>query len=52
MRIIGGVQLPSVFGVSMNADSVYDQASQFRFYEGGGLDIGFLGALEIDATGT
>ncbi|MGO8694379.1 MAG: CoA-transferase [Rectinemataceae bacterium] len=49
--IIGGVQLPSVFGVSMNADSVYDQASQFRFYEGGGLDIGFLGALEIDADG-
>ncbi|WP_104372065.1 CoA-transferase [Desulfocucumis palustris] len=49
--IIGGVQLPSVFGVSMNADSVYDQASQFRFYEGGGLDIGFLGALEVDAAG-
>jgi len=49
--IIGGVQLPSVFGVSMNADSVYDQATQFRFYEGGGLDIGFLGALEIDAAG-
>ena len=49
--IIGGVQLPSVFSVSMNADSVYDQASQFRFYEGGGLDIGFLGALEVDAAG-
>lgn len=49
--VIGGVQLPSVFSVSMNADSVYDQASQFRFYEGGGLDIGFLGALEIDADG-
>ncbi|HWQ77427.1 MAG TPA: CoA-transferase, partial [Anaerovoracaceae bacterium] len=49
--IIGGVQLPSVFGVSMNADSVYDQASQFRFYEGGGLDIGILGALEADAAG-
>jgi propionate CoA-transferase len=49
--IIGGVQLPSVFGVSMNSDSVYDQASQFRFYEGGGLDIGVLGALEVDAAG-
>ncbi len=49
--IVGGVQLPSVFSVSMNADSIYDQASQFRFYEGGGLDIGFLGALEIDAKG-
>ncbi len=49
--IIGGVQLPSVFGVSMNADSVYEQSSQFRFYEGGGLDIGILGALEVDAAG-
>jgi propionate CoA-transferase len=49
--IIGGVQLPSVFGVSMDADSVYDQATQFRFYEGGGLDIGILGALEVDAAG-
>ena len=49
--IIGGVQLPSIFGVSMNADSIYDQASQFRFYEGGCLDIGFLGALEVDAAG-
>jgi propionate CoA-transferase len=49
--IIGGLQLPSVFGVSMNADSVYDQASQFRFYEGGGLDIGILGALEVDRAG-
>ncbi|HWQ79641.1 MAG TPA: CoA-transferase [Anaerovoracaceae bacterium] len=49
--IIGGVQLPSVFGVSMNADSVYEQSSQFRFYEGGGLDIGILGALEADAAG-
>lgn len=49
--VIGGIQLPSVFSVSMNADAVYDQASQFRFYEGGGLDIGFLGALEVDAAG-
>jgi propionate CoA-transferase len=49
--VIGGIQLPSVFSVSMNADSVYEQASQFRFYEGGGLDIGFLGALEVDIAG-
>ncbi|HWQ77409.1 MAG TPA: CoA-transferase [Anaerovoracaceae bacterium] len=49
--IIGGVQLPSIFGVSMNADSIYDMASMFRFYEGGCLDIGFLGALEVDAAG-
>ena len=49
--IIGGVQLPATFGVSLNADAVYDQATQFRFYEGGGLDIGFLGALETDAAG-
>lgn len=49
--VSGGVQLSSVFSVSMNTDAIYDQASQFRFYEGGGLDIGFLGALEIDQKG-
>lgn len=49
--VSGGVQHPSVFSVSMNSDAIYDQASQFRFYEGGGLDIGFLGALEVDRRG-
>lgn len=49
--IVGGVQIPSIFGVSVNVDAIYDQASQFRFYEGGGLDLGFLGALEIDKLG-
>jgi len=49
--VSGGVQLPSVFSVSMNTDAIYDQASQFRYYEGGGLDIGFLGALEMDQKG-
>lgn len=49
--VTGGVQHPSIFSVSMNADAIYDQASQFRFYEGGGLDIGFLGAMEVDEKG-
>lgn len=47
----GGFPVPSLFGVTMNADAIYDQASQFRFYEGGGLDTGFLGALEVDRHG-
>ena len=47
----GGSPVPSMFGAAMNADVIYDQASQFRFYEGGGLDAGFLGALEVDKAG-
>jgi propionate CoA-transferase len=35
----------------MNADAMYDQASQFEYYEGGGLDISFVGALEFDKSG-
>jgi len=39
------------FGACINADAIYDQTAQFEFYEGGGLDITFIGALEIDAHG-
>ena len=39
------------FGVSIGADSMMDMARQFDFYEGGGLDMCCIGALEVDQHG-
>jgi len=50
--VIGGV--PSVggsFGASFNPDMIYSQASQFDFYDGCGLDIAYMGAMEVDEKG-
>lgn len=49
---MGGLPAPGVaFGATIGAHSIYDMAQQFDFYDGGGLDICFIGALEIDKTG-
>ena len=49
---VGGLPAPGVaFGATIGADMVCDMASQFDFYDGGGLDICFLGGLEVDAQG-
>ncbi len=49
---VGGLPAPGVsFGASIGADMVCDMASQFDFYDGGGLDICFMGGLEADAAG-
>jgi len=39
------------FGCAIGADSMLDMARQFDFYEGGGLDGCFVGALQIDRHG-
>ena len=39
------------FGVSIGPDTMMDMARQFDFYEGGGLDICFIGTLQVDAKG-
>jgi propionate CoA-transferase len=39
------------FGATMAPQSICSTAQQFDFYDGGGLDICFIGALEIDAEG-
>lgn len=39
------------FGAMIGAASVYDMANQFDLYDNGGLDICFMGALEVDAQG-
>ena len=40
-----------VFGAMIGAASVYDMANQFDLYDNGGLDICFMGALEVDKYG-
>lgn len=39
------------FGVAVSPDTILDMARQFDFYEGGGLDAAFIGALQIDGEG-
>ena len=49
---IGGLPAPGVaFGATIGADMIVDMASQFDFYDGGGLDICFMGGLEVDRFG-
>ena len=49
---IGGLPAPGIaFGATIGADMISDMATQFDFYDGGGLDICFLGGLEVDKEG-
>ena len=49
---VGGLPAPGVaFGATIGADMICDMATQFDFYDGGVLDICFLGGLEADARG-
>lgn len=49
---LGGVPVGGVgFGASNGAAAKYPLTDNFDFYDGGGLDMAFLGAAEIDACG-